>query len=156
MTERDAMLAMLAELLGVSTVQVLDLVRERMASLPGLAPPVVAKRTRRQPSGFAAEWLAELNAGLARVGYPEIAGLTAREEQLLARAERVHLRAPLLSALAGWEAMARRATAEERERYGHLWRTVDHHLREANLLRYASAAVTPRSGGSRPPTEMLR
>lgn len=156
MTERDAMIAMLAELLGVSRVQAVEQVRERMASLPGLAPPLRAAKARRDPASRDAEhWLRLLNEGLTSIDLPELAGLTTREESKLLDAMRRLGRDDMLAALAGAFRCHRRCSAEERNTHGHLWRTVDHYVREANHRRYLSAAQTTPTT-TRPPTEMLR
>ncbi len=156
MTERDAMIEMIAELLGVSRAQAVEQVRERMASLPGLAPPLRAAKARRDPASRDAEhWLRLLNDGLASIHLPELAGLTAREESKLLDAMRRLGRDDMLAALAGAFRCHRRCSLEERNTHGHLWRTVDHYVREANHRRYLSAAQTTPTT-TRPPTEMLR
>ena len=48
----------------------------------------------------------------------------------------------MLAALAGAFRCHRRCSLEERNTHGHLWRTVDHYVREANHRRYVSAAQT--------------
>lgn len=157
MTERDAMIEMLAELLGVSRAQAVEQVRERMASLPGLAPPLRAAKARRDPASRDAErWLRLLNEGLASIHLPELAGLTASEESKLLDAMRRLGRDDMLAALAGAFRCHRRCSLEERNTHGHLWRTVDHYVREANHRRYVSAAQTTPATTTRPPTEMLR
>ena len=157
MTERDAMIEMLAELLGVSRAQAVEQVRERMASLPGLAPPLRAAKARRDPASRDAErWLRLLNEGLASIHLPELAGLTASEESKLLDAMRRLGRDDMLAALAGARRCHRRCSLEERNTHGHLWRTVDHYVREANHRRYVSAAQTTPATTTRPPTEMLR
>lgn len=156
MTERDAMITMLAELLGVSKPQAEEQVRDRMASLPGLAPPLKPARSRREPSSRDATlWLAHLNEGLATVRLAEVPGLTTREESRLLDAMRRLGRDDMLAALAGAFRLHRQATLEERNKHGHLWRVVDHYTREANHRRYLSAATTTPTT-TRPPTEMLR
>lgn len=165
MTERETMLLLLAELLGVDVRQAEDAVRERMESLPLLAPPLRSPRTRRVPESRDAEmWLARLNEGLASIGVPIVDGLSSREEKRLLAAMKHNGRDEMLLALTG----AFRLLSSDRrnggdkwpatlQRWGHLWRTVDHYAAPSNHSRYLSAAtIRPATTTARPPTEMLR
>lgn len=157
MTEREAMMSLLVELTGQSAREVLDLVARRMESLPGLAPPVPRSKARRQPEHpTARRWLEQLDALLEEAKLATLGGLTPREESLLLQGMQRLGAEDMIHALVGAFRCHGRATMEERNKYGHLWRTVDHYTRESNHRRYLSAATAPASPSSRPPSEMMR